>query len=327
MSDEYQDMENEISDLSTEWWELEEAISSNLDAIEEVHEEHREALRDQLDATKDIEEKITKVYEKEYEKRKKELEDYYDKRTKLLNEEKEAYKEMRDEQEYEKGLQDQTDEIGELRKKLEIAKRDNSIEGLKRQKELAEELAEAEGNLAKYTQDKIDSDYEKNIDNEIDRLEEEKTELLGALEEQFSEINIAKLVQSALSSGFVEINGEVKSLQDLLIESINDTTDAYSVMGATIKQEMVDNLSIALDTMKELESIYKDLNIKDFGLIPSNMSSLSPSNNYNINTRNITVGETNITINGSVSNDILNDIEDLIEQKNNEMLKSISKGL
>ena len=327
MSDEYQDMENDISDLSTEWWELEKAISSNLDAIEEVHEEHREALRDQLDATKDIEEKITKVYEKEYEKRKKELEDYYDKRTKLLNEEKEAYREMRDEQEYEKGLQDQTDEIGELRKKLEIAKRDNSIEGLKRQKELAEELAEAEGNLAKYTQDKIDSDYEKNIDNEIDRLEEEKTTLLGALEEQFSEINIAKLVQSALSSGFVEINGEVKSLQDLLIESINDTTDAYSVMGATIKQEMVDNLSIALDTMKELESIYKDLNIKDFGLIPSNMSSLSPSNNYNTNTRSITVGETNITINGSVSNDILNDIEDLIEQKNNEMLKSISKGL
>ena len=79
--------------------------------------------------------------------------------------------------------------------------------------------------------------------------------------------------------------------------------------------------------MKELESIYKDLNIKDFGLIPSNMSSLSPSNNYNTNTRSITVGETNITINGSVSNDILNDIEDLIEQKNNEMLKSISKGL
>ena len=98
-------------------------------------------------------------------------------------------------------------------------------------------------------------------------------------------------------------------------------------MGATIKQEMVDNLSIALDTMKELESIYKDLNIKDFGLIPSNVSSLSPSKNYNTNTRSITVGETNITINGSVSNDILNDIEDLIEQKNNELLKSISKGL
>ena len=208
-----------------------------------------------------------------------------------------------------------------------MAKRDNSIAGLKRQKELAEELAEAEENLEKYTQDKIDSDYEKNIDNEIDRLEEEKESLLGALEEQFSETNIAKMVQSALTSGFVEINGEIKTLQDVLIESINNSADAYSVMGAVIKQELVDNLNVALGTMKELESIYKDLNIKDFGLIPSNMSSLSPSKNYNTNTRSITVGETNITINGSVSNDILNDIEDLIEQKNKKMLNSITRNL
>ena len=135
------------------------------------------------------------------------------------------------------------------------------------------------------------------------------------------------MVQSALTSGFVEINGEIKTLQDVLMESINNSADAYSVMGAVIKQELVDNLNVALDTMRELESIYKDLNINDFGFISSNMSSLSPSNNYNTNTRSITVGETNITINGSVSNDILDDIEELIEQKNKEMLKSISKGL
>ena len=39
-----------------------------------------------------------------------------------------------------------------------------------------------------------------------------------------------------------------------------------------------------------------------------------------INTKNITIGDTNITISGTVSDNILDDIEELIEQKNREML-------
>ena len=83
------------------------------------------------------------------------------------------------------------------------------------------------------------------------------------------------MVQSALTSGFVEINGELKSIQSLLMESVNNTADAYSVMGATIKQELVDNLNIALSTMKELESIssymedpYKtDINQSNYNIV------------------------------------------------------------
>ena len=226
-----------------------------------------------------------------------------------------------------------------IQKDIEVKKKELSLMPVKSKKskkvyndtlkKYSETYKNYKEDVLKYMKVKLKKMTSKSIQNkeEIDRIEKEKTTLLDALEEQFSEINIAKLVQSALTSGFVELNGEVKSLQDLLIENINNTIDAYSVMGATIKQEMVDNLSIALDTMKELEGIYKGLNINDFGLIYSNMSSLLPSNNYNANTRSITVGETNITINGSISNDILNDIEDLIEQKNNKMLKSITKNL
>lgn len=78
--------------------------------------------------------------------------------------------------------------------------------------------------------------------------------------------------------------------------------------------------------MNQLSSIYKDLNVSDYGII---MSDISPSipNNYSTNTKNITIGDTNITISGTVSDNILDDIEELIEQKNREMLKSISEGL
>ena len=331
LTEEYFDLQSELGKLTVDYDDLQKEISDVKDEIkeinEELEEERLEQLRDNLEATKDVEEELTGIYEKEYRKRKEQLEDYMDTRIKMLEDEKNAYKEMRGAQEYEKGLQDQTEEIEELRKKLEIAKRDTSLQGLKRQKEIAEDLAKAEEDLAKYTQDKIDEDYEKNIDNEIGKIKQEKESLLGALEEQFSEVNIAKMVQSALTSGFVEINGEIKSIQEILIESINNSANAYSVLGATVKQELVDNLNIALDTMKELESIYKDLNVSDYGIITSDISSSIPNNNYSTNTKNITIGDTNITISGTVSDNILDDIEELIEQKNSEMLRTISKNL
>ena len=295
--------------------------------INSINDEIKDLYREQLDITKDIEDEITEIYEEEYEKRKKVIEKYTDEKIKLLKEEKDAYNDMRDAQEYEKELRDQTEEVEELRKKLEIAKRDTSIEGIKRQKELVEELEKAEEELAEMTQDKIDKDFEKNIENEIDRLEQEQDTLIENLEEQFSEENIAKMVADAMSSGFIDINGEIKTIQDALIDSVNSSAEAYSVMGAVIKQELVDNLSVALDTMKELENIYKELDITEYGMVSSDILSNIPSSNYGASSKTITVGETNITINGSVSNDIINDIEELIDKKNNEMLKSISNGL
>ena len=295
--------------------------------INSINDEIKDLYREQLDITKDIEDEITEIYEEEYEKRKKAIEKYTDEKIKLLKEEKDAYNDMRDAQEYEKELRDQTEEVEELRKKLEIAKRDTSIEGIKRQKELIEELEKAEEELAEMTQDKIDKDFEKNIENEIDRLEQEQDALIENLEEQFSEENIAKMVADAMSSGFIDINGEIKTIQDALIDSVNSSAEAYSVMGAVIKQELVDNLSVALDTMKELENIYKELDITEYGMVSSDILSNIPSSNYGASSKTITVGETNITINGSVSNDIINDIEELIDKKNNEMLKSISNGL
>ena len=110
-------------------------------------------------------------------------------------------------------------------------------------------------------------------------------------------------------------------------------------------QELVDNLQIALGTMKELSDIYNELGVGDYSSIVKDLSSLltpnssnssinnitstpnySPNSN-NPNARTVTVGDTNITINGTVSDSILDDIEDLIEQKNKEMLNQITKDI
>ena len=75
-----------------------------------------------------------------------EIEKYTDERIKLLEKEKKAYQDMRDEQDYEKSINEQTKEIADLQKKLETARKDNSIAGLKRQSEILKEIEEAQKN-------------------------------------------------------------------------------------------------------------------------------------------------------------------------------------
>jgi 4-hydroxy-3-methylbut-2-enyl diphosphate reductase IspH len=243
-SEEYAEMQKEIAELVQEEWELESGI--------------KEALRDKLEIVKDVEDEITEIYEKEYERREKEIEDFHDKQIELLEKEKDAYNEMRDEQEYKKSVNEQIEEIAKLNQQIETAKRDTTIGGAKRLKELTEELREAQEELEEMTQDKIDSDYENNIDKEIERLEDQEETLLKNLEEKFSEENVCKMVAQAMSSGVIEINGEIKSLQDAMIESINSSAEGYSVMAQVVKNELVSNLGIALETVKELENVVID---------------------------------------------------------------------
>lgn len=314
MTKEYMDLQEELQDLTLGYWEIDKKI--------------KDTHMEQLEITQDIEDKITDIYEKEYEKRKKEIEDFTDERIKLLEKEKDAYQEMRDEQEYDKSIKEQTDEIEKLNKLIETARRDTSISGAKRLQELMEQLEEAQEKLQETTQDKIDSDYESNIDNEIDRLEEEQDKLIGILDEKFSDENIAKMVAEAMTNGFVEINGEVKSLQDALLQSINESADAYSVMGQVIKNELVTNLNVALESMKELDNIYSNLGLNDYGGISSNTKAnmLTPSYSGN-NSKNVTIGDTYLTISGNVSDDILEEIEQMIDEKNEKMLNEITANL
>ena len=309
----YIDSQDELRDIIKDYSDLENAI--------------KDAYKEQLEVTKDIESEITKVIEKEADKRKKEIEDYTESRIKLLKEEQKAYLEMRDEQDYKKTTQNQLDEIEALREQIEIAKRDTSLSGQKRLTELTKQLIEAEKELADVTQDKIDKDYEKNINSEIEKLEKEQEALLKSLEEQFSEVNIGKMVANALATGVIEINGEVQTLQDTLINSINDSAEGYSIMSDIIKNELVANLNVALETMKQMENIGEVLGLQNYNALSSSVIELIGIPSYGGSGNTITVGDTHLVINGSVSADVISDIEELIDQKNNEMLNKITSSL
>ena len=316
-----------INDLVEEYFNAQDEVRNVIEGYSDLENAIKDAYKEQLNITKEIEDEITEIIEKEHERRIKEIEEYTDTRIKMLEEEQDAYRKMRDEQDYEETLEDQLNEVEALRKQIEIARRDTSISGEKRLAELTKELAEAEKELAEITQEKIDKDYENNIDSEIEKLEKEQDTFLKSLEEQFSEENIGKLVASALTNGFIEINGEVQTLQDVLVNSINDSVEGYSIMSDVIKNELVSNLNVALETMKQIEDIGEVLGLQNYNVLNSSAIELTGTPSYNGGGHTVMVGDTHLVINGSVSDDIISDIEELINQKNNEMLNKITSNL
>lgn len=313
LCEEYMDLQDEISGLSSEYADLESAV--------------KDAYKEMLDTTEDIEKEITEVIEKEYEKRKEEIEKYTDERIALLEKEKKEMQELWDEQDYEKSVKEQSDEIMELQKRISILSKDTSIAGQQKLKELTEELEEAQKKLEEITEDKIKNDYTNNIDGEIEKLEDEEKTLLEALDEKFSETNIAKMVQEALTTGFIELNGEMQSIQDALINNINQSADAYSAMAEIIKNELVANLNVALSTTRELSSIYENLDLNEYGRISAleNIALSTPSGSTNAS--NISFGDTVFNISGSADNTTLEQVEEMIKQSQDEMLDKITRNV
>ena len=70
---------------------------------------------------------------------------------------KESYQRWRDEVDYKDDYNEQLKTVEDLQKKIEIAKRDDSLSGKKRLASLMEELKEEQKNLEDLVQDKIDS--------------------------------------------------------------------------------------------------------------------------------------------------------------------------
>ena len=300
--------------------EIQEEYQNVLNEIEKIQEE-------KIEITKDIEDEITSILEEEKEKRLDELEEYTDERISLLEKEKDAYKEMREERDYSESIDEKVAKITELQKQLDTASRDNTISGLKKQAELEKEIADAQKELSEITQEKIDKDYEKNIDKQIDELINQEESLKETIEGQFSEENIAKIVQKSLTDGFIELNGEIQSIQELLLNSINSSADAYSVMGQVIKNELVSNLGVALSTMQSLEEIHDSLGLNDYSSV--NSSNITPLYGMGSEKReaNVSIGDTHINIQGGTSEELFEEFRKEIERYQDNLISKISQGL
>ena len=122
--------------------------------------------------------------------------------------------------------------------------RDSSLQGQKKVKELQKLLANAQKELDKITQNKIDSDVNNAFKDEIDRITESNEGAIEQLKKEWSDSKIAEMVSQAISSGiFTGIDGQISGLQDAMLEFAQSTGELFGVMGTVIKSELITNVN------------------------------------------------------------------------------------
>ena len=266
--------------------------------------------KDKLNKVKDIEDKITDVIKDEIDKRKDSIEKQYDKEKELIEKKRDAYKKQRDEDDYAKDLKEQQDKIDGINKKIELAKRDNSMSGKSKLKELLDELKEAQDDLNDKIQSKTDSDIDDMFQSQLDALDKKKEDMTQDIDDTYTQQKIAQMVQDAMMTNtFTDLNGNITNLQDKLIDFAETSGDAVGILGDSIKTELCDNLSVALDYLKDYSEIFDQLGFKQLG-------NVSYKDNLNKNTGNKTlnIGDIVINIDGNIDDNTLDDMQDMINK-------------
>ena len=195
------------------------------------------------------------------------------------------------------------------------------------------ELKEEQENLEDLVKDKVDSDINNMFSDQIDKIEENSDEEVKNLEKTWSESKIAEMVKQALNTGvFTDIDGNIKTLQTALMDFANESSEYFGVMGTSLKKELLDNLNVALETMKELQKMsdnYTAPNIDYSNTVLPKDSTIntSPQVASNVETNNITIGDTNITIQGSADDVTLGKVDEMLKDYKASICKEIVKNM
>lgn len=173
------------------------------------------------------------------------------------------------------------------------------------------------------------------FDNEMDRLEEDAEKEIEGLEEAWSSSKIAEAVKQALATGvFEDIDGNIMALDKALMNFAKNSEDYLGIMGDKMRSELIDNLGIALETVKELESIYKSLSIDDNQYLNSSKQILSSSiKTADVNEisrgsllNNVSIDSPiNINVHGNADTTTISEMQDMLESHTKQMYNEILK--
>ena len=319
---EYLDIQNgDLPDAEKAWQDLDNAI--------------KDTLKNQLDTTKDIENKITDIYKKQIEERIKALNKETDAKLKALKKQQDAYNKYREEVDYKEEYDEKLAEVLEIQKQLDIAMKDSSLNGQKKVQELQKELAAAQKELQKLTQDKIDQNINDMFDKEAERLEEENNKAIENLENTWSDSKIAEMVAQALGSGvFTDIEGNVHSLEDVLVDFAEESGELFGVLGSIIESELITNLQIAKDTVRELSSIMSEFDLVGYTStqisrsIQGVTSRMANSGTYaTTNNNNINITSPIINIEGNVDANVVEELKKVSEKIKIDVIDAIAGSI
>lgn len=155
-------------------------------------------------------------------------------------------------------------------------------------------------------------------DDVAESTEEANNKKIEELEALWSDSKIAEMVAQSLQTGVFEgIDGAVVNLQDAMLEFAEASGETFGVLGTAVKEELIANLGIALDTLKNYSEIMEGLGLDK---VDPSMSTGS------INSKSVNTGDIKINVTsqpGMNEEDLARKIQDAVS----EALKGAVEGL
>lgn len=189
---------------------------------------------------------------------------------------------------YKNDLKDQQDAISKLQKRIDVATKDDSLTGQKKLQEL------------------------------LNQMEEEQKKLQD-------------MVANTLGNNtFTDVDGNVTSLKETMMNFLDESEESFRVLGNIIKNDLNSNLQQSIDAFKNLDSIYGKLNIPnvDYSSQMYTPSALrSTTNNTTNKTVEVNFNQPLCVIQGSVTEDVMPQVEKMIKKSQDEVVKNIVKSI
>lgn len=332
---------NHLKDTSKEFDTIQGLVDGYFDLyLEQIPEAERELAgftnkikdiyKEQLNATKELEDKIIDMYKKQLEERKKLIDEELKKRLDALKKEQDAYKRAREEQNYKDDFNEQADKVKEIQKQIDLARKDTSLTGQKKLKDLLKQLEEEKKKLDDITQDRIDQQVDDAFKDEEDRLQQGAEDEKDRLDKEFSDEELLKKAQEAIKNGlFIGIDGEVKNLQSALLEYIDKWEEGLSATGAIIKSEWITNLEIANSLIKDYAGVLDSIGVGSLNTneIYNKIPNIKPESNSKTDTKSINYNQPLVVVQGNVDNNNIEQIkrvvQESIDRNNREILRKI----
>ena len=252
--------------------------------------EMTDTYNDELTLVKNIESKITDMYKDELSKRKTALQDTASKQTEIINKLKDEYDKEKSQDDYEKNLQKQEDVINKLQEKINLAERDNSLAGQSKLQSYLEQMETEKQSLQDIVDNRQDSVINDLFSSETSKIQEDSEEAVKILEDTWTDSKIAEMVKQSLGSGlFTDIDGNVSKLQDSMISFIQTTSDGMGILGDKTKTELIGNLETAMEYIKNYDTIFEGLKLKNYGDTYTDTASADNNNVKTVNIDGITI--------------------------------------
>lgn len=191
--------------------------------VSDLKEEMEDIYREELELVTDTQKEVVDIIKHRLDKQKELLDQEYENEKKALEKTKKLYQDQNEEEDYFEELTEEQKKLDELKMSLVDLQRDVSGSSDAMIKDLEEQIKAQEKVIADKQKDYNRDKIEQSIDDKIQEIEDEKDAMDKQWKEQYSDANLVQMANEALQTGIINLNGEVVSLSDAMIEFQNET--------------------------------------------------------------------------------------------------------